>query len=130
MKKLNSFLVLLLALLALDGCKKNENLTISVRINFFNISPQQIDDTETALIIIDVSNPKLGERVVMIRTLVDYGSVNPSIIYTTGNPAYFQYTPPDLDSDRSQQVLIAVLITGFQGNEFDRVEGMVELKST
>ncbi len=128
MKKVNLIMILLICLIALSGCKGNEEVGNLVKIDFFNISPQVITDDETALITISVSNANLGQEVVMVKSNVDFGSINPSVTYTTGNLVYFQYTPPDVSSGQTIQALITLHITDYHGNELDRIEGIILVK--
>lgn len=126
MKKIISILVLMLILLFSFGCKKNEDVSLPARINFFDIRPQVIGEDETAWITISVSN--LGDRTALIKSLADYGLTNPVITSTTGNPVYIEYAPPDIDSNSSLQVTITIMVMDLQGQELDRVEGRITVE--
>lgn len=127
MKKIIFSIILLAVLITLTGCKKNEDASIPVRISFFDIRPQLINDTETAWITLVAAN--IGDNIVLVKSLADYGMTNPMLTSTTGNPVFIEYIPPKLTNDQSQRVNITVLVMDLDGKELDRVEGQITVEN-
>ncbi|MDQ1351896.1 MAG: hypothetical protein QG657_2202 [Acidobacteriota bacterium] len=127
MKKIIFSMILLAVLITLTGCKKNEDASIPVRISFFDIRPQLINDTETAWITLVVAN--IGDNIVLVKSLSDYGMTNPAITSTSGNPVFIEYIPPKLTNEQSQRVKITVLVMDLDGKELDRVEGQITVEN-
>lgn len=127
MKKIIFSMILLAVFITLTGCKKNEDSSIPVRISFFDIRPQLINDTETAWITLVVAN--IGDNIVLVKSLSDYGMTNPAITSTSGNPVFIEYIPPKLTNEQSQRVKITVLVMDLDGKELDRVEGQITVEN-
>jgi hypothetical protein len=123
MKKVIVVILILTLIGAVSGCKKNGDADLPVRISFFDIRPQNIDDDETATITVSVSN--LGTETALVKTIVDQGIANPTVTYTTGNPVYIEYIPPSLAKDQTTEAVITVVITDLDGKELDRVDGRI-----
>lgn len=121
MKRTIFSLVLIPALLVMTvaGCKKSD-MKLPVGISFISINPQVIEGGETAFLSVIVSN--LEDETVLVKTLVDRGVVNPSITYTTGNPVYVEYFPPDLVANSRLEAIITVIVSDMSGKELDRAD--------
>lgn len=126
MKKIIFSLILLAFLMSLTGCKKNEDASFPIRISYFDIRPQIIGEDETAWITLVVSN--IEDNIVMVKSLSDYGIINPAVTSTTGNPVFIEYIPPDLNSGQTQRVNITIMVTDLDGRELDRVEGQITVQ--
>lgn len=126
MKKIIFSMILLAVLITLTDCKKNEDASIPVRISFFDIRPQLINDTETAWITLVAAN--IGDNIVLVKSLSDYGMTNPAVTSTSGNPVFIEYIPPKLTAGQSQRVNITVLVMDLDGKELDRVEGQITVE--
>ncbi|HLP59187.1 MAG TPA: hypothetical protein VK186_10175 [Candidatus Deferrimicrobium sp.] len=123
MKKIIFSLIFVTILMSLTGCKKNEDVSVPIRISYFDIRPQIIGDNETAWITVTVSN--IEENFVLVKSLADYGITNPAVTSTTGNPVFIEYIPPKLNAGQTQRVKITVLVMDLDGKELDRIEGQI-----
>lgn len=126
MKKIIFSLIFVTILMSLTGCKKNEDVSVPIRISYFDIRPQIIGDNETAWITVTVSN--IEENFVLIKSLADYGITNPAVTSTTGNPVFIEYIPPKLNAGQTQRVKITVLVMDLDGKELDRIEGQIAVE--
>ncbi|MCP5049094.1 MAG: hypothetical protein GY940_18130, partial [bacterium] len=118
MKKTAIILALAALLIVLQGCKKNAEIVLDpIRISYLGVRPQLIGDDETAWITVMVRN--LGERTVLVKTIVDRGITNPQITSTTGNAVYVEFTPPDVDDGETTEITVRVIITDPDGTELD-----------
>lgn len=122
MRKATLILMMVLLVMSLTGCKKN-NDSAGVSITFFSVNPQHITGEETAFVSLTVSN--LNGETVLVKVLVDRGIANPSITYTTGNPVYVEYFPPDLVAGSHLEAVITVIVTTLGGKELDRADARV-----
>lgn len=118
-----AMLMSLMLVMSLTACKKSGDTTPSVGISFISINPQVIEGGDTAFVSIIVSN--LNGQTVLVKTLVDRGVANPSITYTTGNPVYVEYFPPDLTAGARLESIITVVVTDLSGKELDRADARV-----
>ena len=126
MKKIILGLIFVTILMSLTGCKKNEDVSVPIRISYFDIRPQIIGDNETAWITVTVSN--IEENFVLVKSLADYGITNPAVTSTTGNPVFIEYIPPKLNAGQTQRVKITVLVMDLDGKELDRIEGQIAVE--
>ncbi|MCU0286286.1 MAG: hypothetical protein MUF15_07785 [Acidobacteria bacterium] len=126
MKKIIFSLILVTVLMSLTGCKKNEDVSVPIRISYFDIRPQIIGDNESAWITVTVSN--IEDNFVLVKSLADYGITNPAVTSTTGNPIYIEYIPPKLNAGQTQRVNITVLVMDLDGKELDRIEGQITVE--
>lgn len=126
MKKIIFSLIFVTILMSLTGCKKNEDVSVPIRISYFDIRPQIIGDNETAWITVTVSN--IEENFVLVKSLADYGITNPAVTSTTGNPVFIEYIPPKLNAGQTQRVKITVLVMDLDGKELDRIEGQIAVE--
>lgn len=126
MKKIIFCLILMMVLFTVNGCKKNHDASIPVRISYFDIRPQVINQNQTAWITLTLSD--LDKDMVLVKALANYGLINPPISSTTGNPVYFEYFPPKIDAGETLQVVVTIQVTDLDGNELDQVEGRITVQ--
>ena len=120
-------MVFMSTLFGLSGCKKNEDVTsLPVKISFFDIRPQRINENETAWITIAVTN--LSGETALVTSLPDKGTTSPHITSTTGNPVYIEYIPPNVEEDGTIEVIITVMAADIYGKELDRAEGKIQVE--
>ncbi len=122
MKKATLILTLVMLVMSLTGCKESDT-SAEVGISFFSVNPQIITGGETSFISLTVSN--VVNQTVLVKALVDRGLANPSITYTTGNPVYIEYFPPDLTAGTNLEAVITIVITTQEGKELDRADARV-----
>jgi hypothetical protein len=125
MKKTILTLAFMVILTCLSGCKKSADASFPVRISFFDIRPQRINENESAWLTIAVSN--LSGETALVKSLADQGNTSPSITYTTGNPVYIEYHPPEVEKNESIEAIITITVIGMEGSELDRAEGKIRV---